>query len=683
MLHPATPSRPDRLLRWLVQGLVLTLALVLHPATRLPAGPFTRDPVDQFRQALLLEQNKSITYKSRLDVDDKALDLALDFRRRNLEQAARDLKTTSDLSRALLLIDWPRPPRSRSERDAETKFDKGARDIESEIRREMAQLFVKKVQATIRASATTPDAVAGQVATANLVGETVSSAGDLQDESLLLYKEFEPLAENLATLVTAPSFRVREAAARALGQFPNSPKIAGPALKALLSPPNPESTRKAAADALLNLALLVTPNQPVRSSEPGVSVRETRRPGKIFQLPDVAAVVTQIARAAGVGLSDPSVAIRRQCIKAIRQAADTLPSEIKVLLPVSSSEVDLPPLERRWSPDERERVLERRKQIAEDLKILKPSLAAFRDQANALTRAAIDPDPEVRLNARRTLDSLAQTRDQIQRLSTSVPDKPTLKKLPGGKDDVRRPTAPADHVAVGYYQEKNGDKKDDEKKEPKKDEEPEDNDPDPIGSLLHKVGDYLVQSGFVDPRAESRRAAVEAMESSGTFGASFIPALTKRLKDDDEFVRLIAARALGKLAPRQAEEVVPALVCNLDDPDLDARISAVRALGLFGEAGSRAVPAISDRLLKGDVEYRMAAMKALEGIGTDSAPALPQLARALTDGDPRIRAEAARVIGLFGTVSQEYLDALRRMTTDPDSDVRKSASAAILSIVGK
>lgn len=673
MVPPTARYRPLWFMSWSARVLVFTVTtIVVGP---LLAAPFAKDPVEQFRQALQLENNKSITYKSRIENDDKALDYALEFRRKNLEAAARNLKTTSDLSRALLLIDWPRTPRSRVERDAETKYDKGSRDIEAEIRKRMAQEFVKQVQQVIQTVAATPDEVARKVATANLVGETMASAGDLQDENLLLYNEFEPLAANLAGLMTAPSYRVREAAARALGQFPNSPKIAGQALRLLLDPKNPESTRRAAADALFNLAQVVTPNQPVRSSEPGVSVRETRRPGKVFLLPDVAAVVTQVTQAAGVGLDDTSVGVRRQCMNAIRQAAENLPAEIKVMLPVSTSEIDLPPVERQWSPDERERVLERRRQIAADVKILKPALMAFRDQGQALSRAAIDSDPRVRLAARRTLDSLAQTRDQIERLTTSVPDRPAIK--PSGKDDVRSTNPSAPLRPVGLLQDKN------DKKEPEKKEVPEDKDADPIGTLLRQVAQTIVQRGFIDPLPESRRASVEAIEASGALGAEFIPQLLQLLKDNDEFVRLIAARALGKLAPRRADIVVPALAANLDDADLDARVAATRALGQYGGDAAAAVPAIAARLLRGDVEFRVAAMKAIEGIGTDSAPALPQLAQALQDRDPRVRSEAARVLGLFGPLAREYVETLRRVTSDPDSEVRKAASAAILSIVGK
>ncbi|MFO0844034.1 MAG: HEAT repeat domain-containing protein [Gemmataceae bacterium] len=653
-----------------VRTLLLALALTAAAKSSLPAGPFPKDPVEQFRQALLLENNKSITYKGRMDVDEKALELALDFRRRNLEKTAQALKTTSDLSRALLLIDWPRPPRNRSERDAETKYDRGARDIERKVREDIAGRFVKEVQATIRTPAASADDYARKIATANLVGETVAGAGDLQDQDLLLYTDLKPLAEDLATLVTARSPAVREAAARALGQFPNSPRVAAEALKKLLGRDNPESTRKAAADGLLTLAQTVSSSQPIRGSEPGVSVRETRRPGRIFTLPEVAALVQEVAKAAGTGLGDPDTAVRRQLVNALRQAAESLTFEVKVLLPVSSSEVALPPAEREWSKDERERVEDQRKAITEDTKVVLPSLRAFRDQGAELLRASMDADPAVRLGARRTLDALAQTRDLLIKLRGAVP-------MRGGDKGVMRRdpvTAPPAVAQVAFLQ------KDDKGG---KEDAVDDGDDDPVGTLLRQVGEGLVRGGFRDPTAPSRRAALEAMEAMGPGGAQFIPQLVERLKDDDLFVRWIAARALGKQAPREAALVVPGLVCVLDDVDLDPRIAAARALGQYGADAAQAVPALSARLLKGDAEFRIAVMKALDGIGTDSQPALPNLARALRDTDPRVRTEAATVIGRFGALAKDYIEPLRQLTTDPDSDVRKAASAAILMILSK
>ena len=158
------------------------------------------------------------------------------------------------------------------------------------------------------------------------------------------------------------------------------------------------------------------------------------------------------------------------------------------------------------------------------------------------------------------------------------------------------------------------------------------------------------------------------------------------MKDRDLFVRWIAARALGKLAPKSADSVVPALTAVLDDEDLDPRIAAANALGAYGPDAKSAVTALTDRLLKGDAEVRIANMKALEGIGTDSVSALPTVVKLFAFIDPRVRTEAARLVGRFGSspktreAAKKYVPALRELTFDPDTDVRKAAAAAVLEI---
>ncbi len=699
---PARSSRGYRL-AWPAITILLTVVLVLTAHRELSAEPFPKDPVETFRQALLLENNKSIiNYKNRLENDPIALKLALDFRKANLKKAADGLKTTSDISRALMLIDWPRSSRNYVDPTYENRYDRGAREIEREVREELAKRLVKEVRAAIQEEARSEADAARQIATANLVGETMNSVGDAQDDNLLLYKDLDPLAKDLARLVDAPNPLVRNAAARALGRFPNSPKIAAEALQQLLKPTNPVATRRAAADGLLSLVQTVSSNLPVRSSEPGVSVQETRRVGSVFTLDAVAALLRQAVKAASTGLEDPSVEVRRLCASALKQSAETLAYEIKILVPVSASEISLPPTERATSPNEKERIEERREQINESIQLVMPTLRMYRNQGPALLRAALDPDPEVRLAARRTLDSLAQARELIEKLRDSVPPKATIeKKGDADKDapdlvdpnkrgkDARLPRVSKLLKTVSYLPGQDKvEKKDaaedkdvpDLKKE-ESDEDKEDKDEDPIGKLLKFVGEGIVRSGFRDPNAPARRASVEAIEAMGTAAEEFIPRLVELLKDPDVFVRWISARALGKMAPRRAELVVPALVGMLDDVDLDPRSTAAKALGQYGPSAASAVPALSARLHKGDAEFRLAVMKALEGIGTDAASTLPNLTRSLKDTDPRVRAAAATLIGKFGKLAADYVEALRALTDDRDSEVRKAASAAILNIV--
>jgi HEAT repeat protein len=198
---------------------------------------------------------------------------------------------------------------------------------------------------------------------------------------------------------------------------------------------------------------------------------------------------------------------------------------------------------------------------------------------------------------------------------------------------------------------------------------------------LLEVGDGLTRTGFSDPNPKARRAAFEAMESFGTLSERFLPRILRGLDDEDPFVRWIAARVLSKLAPCAWKVAVPALVRRLRDDDSDVRIACTKALGAYKAVACNAVPEMGRQLRNGDVEFRLALMRALEEIGTASAPALPDLVGQLRNIDPRIRAEAARVIGRFGPRAQTYVPNLQQLSSDPDARVRTEASEAILNIV--
>lgn len=663
--------------------LVPLLGLAIACAGLLAAPPargdrLPDDPVEKFKQALMLEYNKSEGYKR--DLRGKSLDLAVSFRQKNLTDAARDLKSLGDLSLALLL-EWPVAPKSKQELDSESEFDRKSRAIEAKVRAGLTERFVAGVQKALRTGQP-----GRQVAVANLVSETAASASDLPDERLVLFEGLAPLADDLAKLTRSGNARVSAAAARALGQFPAKPDVVAGAMKDLLSGANtPLIAREAAADALVSLVQVVSTSQQVRPSEPGVGTPAALRPKTFLGLDTLGSVTAAVTPAAAAGLDDANVGVRRRSAQALRQAAATLAFETRLLLPLSRRDDPDPPTERPWSADERKNAAERRQDTAAKTAKLRPAFLAMSRQSAALLKAAQNSDPTVRQEARRTLEALAQARSILSQLKEGPPP---LK--PGDKGAAR----PARRGAILPVRAESADGAprplrlpapgggavQDEKKKREKDAPREDDSDELLAQLLRSVAQGLASSGFADPRAASRRAAYEALESSGDIAKQFIPQLITGLSDKDLFVRWIAARALGRLAPASADTVVPALVKRLSDDDLDVRGAAARALGQYGPAAREAVPALGAIAEKGDAELRLIVLKSLEDIGTASAAALPNLGRALGDLDPRIRERAARLIGRFGPKARAYAPALQRLTGDPDPRVRREASAALLEV---
>ncbi len=707
MTHtPTANPAPSRLCR--LAGLfALTALVVLSSQDPLGAQKYKNDrkfrierktkedPVDEFRRALLLEAKNDRKYRN--DLRGKALEYALDFRRKNLTRAANNLRNLSDISYALLLFEWPRVERSDLLRESEPPYDRGyfdekkgkrmpgAREIEKEVRDKLTERFVKLSREAFKEGS-----YARQEAVANLVGETANTAAtELKDERLTLYDGLAPLAKDLVRLTRSPSANVRVAAARSLGQFPKEPAVTVPGLRRMLDPKQDRSVvaRRAAAEALISLVQTVTGRTPSRSSEPGVMVRESRRTSEqgLFTTEELAAVLAHVVPASAQAVTDADPEVRRLSTAALHQAAEGLALELRYAIPLE--ELVFPPPNRPWDDAEKRRVQEGRKAVGEIERRFRPALLALtrtRDPEGglsvreALLRATTDPDNRVRLNASLTFDELARARRSLLQLRQSVPiptkeevrrHRPSPNQRTGAAEipPARLPLLPVSATL----------RQDDKGKDGKDEEEL---DSDALGKMLSSLARDVSARGLTDPGVKGRRGAIEALEAMGETARPFIPSMIRALKDRDRFVRWIAARALGKLAPAGAARAVPALVCILDDDDLDLRITAAKAIGEYGPDAARALPELIAKVNTGDAEFRIAVMRALEAIGKDATRALPAIARSLRERDPRLRAEAARVLGEFGSASRAYLEELTRLINDPDSEVRRSASAAIINI---
>ncbi len=112
-------------------------------------------------------------------------------------------------------------------------------------------------------------------------------------------------------------------------------------------------------------------------------------------------------------------------------------------------------------------------------------------------------------------------------------------------------------------------------------------------------------------------------------GQEDVPALIHKLKDEDRWVRLHAAFALGGIGPA-AKEAVPALIAALKDKDRLVRQKAVLALVYIGPAAKEVVPALIAALK--DEEVRGYAAYALGEIGPAAKEAVPALEAAARDG---------------------------------------------------
>jgi len=217
-----------------------------------------------------------------------------------------------------------------------------------------------------------------------------------------------------------------------------------------------------------------------------------------------------------------------------------------------------------------------------------------------------------------------------------------------------------------------------------------------ILQLLDEAGfteQYLVRLSTRSPR--HRAIAAEVL---GTMRAhSALPGLLRLLNDRNEELRVVAARALGKLGnPLAVQPLVDAcmqgrippgtvassiiqigpaagslLQANLGSPDARVRALTAELAGIL-----RLQPAIDelcDLLNDPVVEVRRAAATSLGQLANEDA--IPSLIRGLQDGDVSLRARACAALGQIG--SPDALESLRSACSDPEHDVRVAATRAL------
>lgn len=501
----------------------------------------------------------------------------LGSRREALKRAAEALDRPSDLADVLLLPDW----RDDDAGEAIASSDRAAR-----------RLVADRFEASLRAVFQRGNAAA-QLAAADLILDVVArlkpgAAGGWTPRGL---------GPELAEMSRASENALRVAGARALGLVHADPAVAVPALRALLQDAD-ITPRRAAAGALVDVMATLS--------------RASRNPrGPRPSLDEVIGAGRAVVRAAARGLSDTDPAVRWACVRALAETAAATDAALGAPRTAADSAAGLASVD--------------------DVAAVAPLARDLKELTSGLTQALNDPEPGLRLLARRTLEQFASLQQRFEGAGPSV-----VQARHEGAETPPRP-------------------------------------------LLERVRASVpaLAAGVSDPDVRARRAAIDALENLGEDAAPAAPALLQALADPDPFVRWSAARTLGRLHRVDGAKVVAGLTVLLGDRDLDVRLAAAAALERRGPEAADAMPALARAAAAGDPVLRVAAIEALGGIGSAAKPAVPVLAEALSAPDARVRKAAAEVLGELGDPG-EYLEVLRSASADPDPTVRKAVRDALL-----
>ncbi|MGQ9506063.1 MAG: HEAT repeat domain-containing protein [Thermogutta sp.] len=203
-----------------------------------------------------------------------------------------------------------------------------------------------------------------------------------------------------------------------------------------------------------------------------------------------------------------------------------------------------------------------------------------------------------------------------------------------------------------------------------------------------------------------------AIRSLVSLRDSAIQPILGALDDEDASVRAEAIKALGELAPAEAEVVVPRLVqcIEKDEGLVDEKpnwIRASQAIGKYGEkalplvqrewesanpqrrailclicyelgpAAAPMVPKLAEVAEGGHDICRRAAIGALMAIGQDAAPAVPRLQKLLYHEDFHTQYWACRALAAIGPAALPAVPDLIDRLKNGVASVRRNAAAAL------
>ena len=187
-----------------------------------------------------------------------------------------------------------------------------------------------------------------------------------------------------------------------------------------------------------------------------------------------------------------------------------------------------------------------------------------------------------------------------------------------------------------------------------------------------------------DPRV--RAAAAETLAWKAHLDDEQIPTVVEALircaNDRDSFVKIRIFIAFAQLGPK-AKEAVPTLKDALKDEEIFVRLMAADALWLISHNADEVLPVFIDAFKNGGPNDQDIVITRFEEMGSSAIPAIPTLIEVLKNGkDHFIRAEAALALGSIGPKADRAVPELIAAAKKDESDYVRSDAIEALGKIG-
>ncbi|MEQ8171053.1 MAG: HEAT repeat domain-containing protein [Candidatus Eremiobacterota bacterium] len=194
-----------------------------------------------------------------------------------------------------------------------------------------------------------------------------------------------------------------------------------------------------------------------------------------------------------------------------------------------------------------------------------------------------------------------------------------------------------------------------------------------LGKLEDKKAVKPLIKALKDPDWGVRVDAVYAFRRLKDFSSDAVPYIIEKLKDEDETVRMTAAKVLGDFKDTRA---VDPLCQTLEDKNQRVKTSAISSLGLLGD--SKAVEPLFQLFKDGESDVvRASVVRSLGEIKSDKS--IQYVTEALSDKNIFVRMIAVTTLGKIG--DEKTLDLLEKMSkTEEDSDMKDALKKSIENI---